>query len=124
MRSSNECCSPLLPDYQEVRVAFDTGGPPLTLSSPTPPPSVPPIRLYSTRRPKRQGPQQPNYAMETAASALDGKLSSREPVIYPYPPPQTTLPSGEQHTAQFLTLAGAAEPSSTLVNKTTGTEVY
>ena len=147
MRSSNECYSPLLPDYQESRVDLDIGGPPCVLSSPTPP-SVPPlIRPYPTRRPKRHRPQQPNYAMQTAASALDGELLGRKPVIYlylpsslsdvtvglrltpswrfsaVYPPPQATLPSGEQHTAQSLTWVVAAEPSGILVDKTTGTEV-
>jgi hypothetical protein len=40
-----------------------------------------------------------------------------------YPPPQTTIPPGEQHTAQSLTWAVAAEPTGLLVDKTTGTEV-
>jgi hypothetical protein len=42
-----------------------------------------------------------------------------------YPPPQTLLQSGEHQTqtAQSLTWTIAAEPSGTLVHKTTGTEV-
>jgi len=40
-----------------------------------------------------------------------------------YPPPQSSIPSGERETPQALTWAIAAEPSGTLVDKTTGTEV-
>ena len=40
-----------------------------------------------------------------------------------YPPLQPSIPSGECQTAQSFTWAIAAEPSGTLVDKTTGTEV-
>jgi len=40
-----------------------------------------------------------------------------------YPPPQSSIPSGERQTAQSLTWAIAAEPSGTLVDKTSGAEV-
>ena len=40
-----------------------------------------------------------------------------------YPPPQTSIPSGECKAAQALTWAIAAEPNGMLVDKTTGTEV-
>jgi len=40
-----------------------------------------------------------------------------------YPPPQTSIPSTERQTPQSLTWAIAAEPSGTLVDKTTGAEV-
>jgi len=40
-----------------------------------------------------------------------------------YPPPQTSILSGERQTAQSLTWAIAAEPSGTLVDKATGAEV-
>ena len=40
-----------------------------------------------------------------------------------YPQPQTPIPPGERQATQFLTWAVAAEPSGTLVDKMTGTEV-
>ncbi|KAH9018121.1 hypothetical protein EDB84DRAFT_1276321, partial [Lactarius hengduanensis] len=40
-----------------------------------------------------------------------------------HPPPQTTVPPGEPHTAQSLTWTVAAEPNGTLVDKTSGMEV-
>ena len=40
-----------------------------------------------------------------------------------YPPPNTSFPSGERQTPQSLIWAIAAEPSGTLIDKTTGTEV-
>ncbi|KAH9018124.1 hypothetical protein EDB84DRAFT_1276326 [Lactarius hengduanensis] len=40
-----------------------------------------------------------------------------------HPPPQTTIPPGEPHTAQCVTWTVAAEPNGMLVDKTTGMEV-
>ncbi len=40
-----------------------------------------------------------------------------------HPPPRTTIPPGEPHTAQCLTWTVAAEPNGTLVDKKTGMEV-
>jgi hypothetical protein len=40
-----------------------------------------------------------------------------------HPPPRTTVPPGEPHTAQALTWTVAAEPNGTLVDKTSGMEV-
>ena len=40
-----------------------------------------------------------------------------------HPPPMTTIPPGEPHTAQSLTWTVAADPNGTLVDKTTGMEV-
>ncbi|KAH8986746.1 hypothetical protein EDB92DRAFT_1801755 [Lactarius akahatsu] len=40
-----------------------------------------------------------------------------------HPPPRTTVPPGEPHTAQSLTWMVAAEPNGTLVDKTSGIEV-
>lgn len=40
-----------------------------------------------------------------------------------YPPPRTTVPPGEPHTAQSLTWTVAAGPNGTLVDKTSGVEV-
>jgi len=40
-----------------------------------------------------------------------------------YQPPQTVIPSGEHQAAQSLIWAIVAEPSGTLVDNTTGTEV-
>ncbi|KAH9033617.1 hypothetical protein EDB85DRAFT_1864331 [Lactarius pseudohatsudake] len=40
-----------------------------------------------------------------------------------HPPPRTTVPPGEPHTAQSLTWTVAAEPDGTLVDKTSGMEV-
>ena len=40
-----------------------------------------------------------------------------------HPPPRTTVPPGEPHTAQSLTWTVAAEPNGTLVDKTSGMEV-
>ena len=75
------------------------------------------------------------------------RASGRKPVIYLYPPssltdvtvelaltsswrfsavhppPMTTVPPGEPHTAQSLTWTVAAEPNGTLVDKTSGMEV-
>jgi hypothetical protein len=148
MRSSSECSSPVLPDYQEERVESDTGRPPLASSSPISPPIVrPPIGPHSGRRPQSYRPGQSDYATQTVASVPDEILAPRKPVIYlyppssltdvtvellltsswhfsaVYPPPVTSLPPGEHQTAQSLTWAVAAEPSGTLINKTTGTEV-
>ncbi|KAN0132881.1 hypothetical protein V8E53_009246 [Lactarius tabidus] len=75
------------------------------------------------------------------------RTSGRKPVIYLYPPssladvtvelalasswrfsavhppPKTTIPPGEPHTAQSLTWTVTAEPNGTLVDKTSGMEV-
>ncbi|KAH9033623.1 hypothetical protein EDB85DRAFT_1099774 [Lactarius pseudohatsudake] len=40
-----------------------------------------------------------------------------------HPPPRTTIPPGEPHTAQCVTWTVAAEPNGMLVDKTTGMEV-
>ncbi|KAH8986744.1 hypothetical protein EDB92DRAFT_1949022 [Lactarius akahatsu] len=40
-----------------------------------------------------------------------------------HPPPRTTVPPGEPHTAQSLTWTVAAEPDGTLVDKTSGMQV-
>ena len=40
-----------------------------------------------------------------------------------HPPPQTTIPPGEPHTAQSLTWTVSAEPDGTLVDKSSGMEV-
>ena len=40
-----------------------------------------------------------------------------------HPPPRTTIPPGEPHTAQSVTWSVAAEPNGTLVDKTSGMEV-
>jgi hypothetical protein len=40
-----------------------------------------------------------------------------------HPPPRTTVPPGEPHTAQALTWTVAAEPDGTLLDKTSGMEV-
>ena len=40
-----------------------------------------------------------------------------------HPPPRTTVPPGEPHTAQSLTWTVAAEPNGTLVDKASGMEV-
>ncbi|KAH9033621.1 hypothetical protein EDB85DRAFT_1099566 [Lactarius pseudohatsudake] len=40
-----------------------------------------------------------------------------------HPPPRTTVPPGEPHTAQSLTWTVAAEPDGTLVDRTSGMEV-
>src|SRR6266702_934854 len=40
-----------------------------------------------------------------------------------HPPPRTTVPPGQPHTAQSLTWTVAAEPNGTLVDKTSGMEV-
>jgi len=40
-----------------------------------------------------------------------------------HPPPRTTIPPGEPHTAQSVTWSVAAEPNGMLVDKTTGMEV-
>jgi len=40
-----------------------------------------------------------------------------------HPPPRTTVPPGEPHTAQSLTWTVAAEPNGMLVDKTSGMEV-
>jgi hypothetical protein len=78
---------------------------------------------------------------------LEQEMMIRKPVIYLYPPssladvtvelaltsswrfsavhppPKTTIPPGEPHTAQSLTWTVTAEPNGTLVDKTSGMEV-
>jgi hypothetical protein len=108
------------------------------------------VESDSRRRSQTCRSEQSNSATGTVAPALDDEflaLAPRKPVIYlyppsslpdvtvelqlasswhfsaVYPPPRTTLPSGEPQTAQSLTWAVAAEPDGTLVDKTTGTEI-
>jgi len=125
----------------------------LAVSSPFPAPSVRlPTRPSSSRPPQRGIPKQSRDAPRTAASLVldadDWRMErGRKPVIYlfppyilpsvavellltstwsfsaVYPPPQTSISSGESQTPQSLTWAISAEPSGTLVDKTTGTEV-
>jgi hypothetical protein len=146
MRSSSGRSSPVFPDYLEAPVGYNTGMPPLALSSSIPPPSVrPPIAPYSRRRPQRYRPGQSDYATQMIPSVPEE--APRKPVIYLYPPsnladvtvellltsswqfsaiyppPLPTLPPGEHQTAQSLTWAVSAEPGGTLTDKTTGTEV-
>jgi hypothetical protein len=145
MRSSNQCSSPNLPDYQETPVESDTGRPSLALSSPISPPIARPPIGPNSGRCHRSG--QSDYATQTVASIPNEIPAPRKPVIYlyppssltditvellltpswhfsaVYPPPLTTLPPGEHQTAQSLTWAVAAEPSGALIEKATGTEV-
>jgi hypothetical protein len=159
MRSSNECSSPVLPDYKEARAETSTKEPPLALPLPAPPPSIPSSTRHNHLRiPQRETLAQSSGAVQNGAAsvaALESIPTSlrirtanvRKPIIYLYPPislsdvnvelhlapswhfsaiyppPQTPLQSGEHQTAQSLTWAIAAEPSGTLVDKTTGTEV-
>jgi hypothetical protein len=162
MRSSNECNSPVPPDYKEVRAENannGTGDPPLLFSSsalPAPHSMPSPTRWHHLRR---GPPEQPSDAAQT--SAASGGLAPvrtspgyrttrvRKPIIYlyppsslpdvtvelqlapswsfsvVYPPPQAAIPSGGHQTTQSraLTWAVAAEPSGTLVDKVSGTEV-
>ncbi len=145
--------SPDLPDNgdedEELELEF---GVPVTVASPVPMFNnmSPSTRPSSSRPPRRLIPEQPREAPQTRAFPLSGPdldFSARKPVIYlfppsilpnvtvellltstwsfsaVYPPPQSSLPSGERQTPQSLTWAIAAEPSGTLVDKTTGTEV-
>ena len=128
-------------------------GVPVTVASPVPaPPNMPPsTRPSSSRPPRRPIPQHPREAPQTPAFLLSGgeiqRASGRKPVIYlfppsilpdvtvellltstwsfsaVYPPPQSSIPPDELKPLQSLTWAIAAEPSGTLVDKTTGTEV-
>jgi hypothetical protein len=162
MRSSNDCSSPVLPDYKEARPETSTGEPPLALPFPAPPPSMPSStnHHHHLRIPQRDLPGQSSDVAQTGAASTAGLESIptslrirtakvRKPIIYLYPPtslpnvnvelhlaaswrfsaiyppPQTLLQSGEHQTqtAQSLTWTIAAEPSGTLVDKTTGTEV-
>lgn len=150
MRSSDECSSPILPDYQKAPVESDTGRLSRALSSPISPPIArPPIGPNSGRRPQRYRSGQSDYATQTVAPIPNEMLAPRKPIIYlyppssltditvelsltsswhfsaVYPPPLSALPPGEHQTttAQSLTWAVAAEPSGALIEKATGTEV-
>jgi len=63
----------------------------------------------------------PPYILPSVAVEL--LLTSTWSFSAVYPPPQTSISSGESQTPQSLTWAISAEPSGTLVDKTTGTEV-
>jgi len=122
--------------------------PPTTMLSLPPPP-----RPYLVAPPQSQSvvPEQSSDAPRTGflrvRRAPSARARARKPVIYlyppsslsdvtvalllapswsfsaVYPPPQTATPSGEHQSAQSLTWAVAAEPSGTLVDKTSGAEV-
>ena len=135
---------------EELELTF---GVPVTVASPVhAPTNMPPsTRPSSSRPPRRLIPEHAREAPQTPPFLLSGgefrHVSGRKPVIYlfppsilpnvtvellltstwsfsaVYPPPQSSIPPGERETPQSLTWAIAAEPSGTLVDKTTGTEV-
>jgi len=149
MQASNkQSRSSDLPEYRESRVSTSngTGGAPLASLSPQQPAGIgsrpPPTRPDSWRPP-------PSWTVQSSDAADEEPelMLVRKPVIYlyppsslpdvtvellltstwsfsaVYPPPQTSIPSTERQTPQSLTWAIAAEPSGTLVDKTTGAEV-
>jgi len=149
MSTSNECrCdSPDLPDYKESGVgngAASSAPPPAVPTLPPPPPPRP----YLVAPPQSQSvvPQQSSNATRTGFFRTRS-AAVRKPVIYlyppsslpdvtvalllapswsfsaVYPPSQTATPSDEHQSAQSLTWGVAAEPSGTLVDKTSGAEV-
>ena len=149
MPTSNECrCdSPDLPDYKESGVE---NGAASSLPLPPPPPPAPPL---SVAPPQSQSvvPVPGRSSNVTRTGFFRTRPAEvrrlRKPVIYLYPPsslpdvtvalllasswsftavypqPLTATPSIEHQTAQSVTWAVAAEPSGTLVDKTTGAEV-
>ena len=152
MPTSNQCrCdSPDLPGYKELSVGNDASSSSSRLPPPTVP-SLPPLRPYPVAPPQSQRvvPEQSSDAPRTGFLRVRRAPSARarKPVIYlyppsslpdvtvallltstwsfsaVYPPPRTSIPSGDRQTPQSLTWAVAAEPSGTLVDKTTGAEV-
>ena len=151
MQPSNECCSPDYQESGTGTSTVGPLQA-LTVSSPFLAPSVRlPTHSSWSRSPQRVIPEQTRDAPWTAAPlVLDGnlvRLRGGKPVMYLfppytlpsvtvelllastwsfsaiYPPPQTSIPSGERQVPQSLTWAIAAEPSGTLLDKMTGTEV-
>jgi len=141
--------SPDLPDYKESRISMtstSTGRTPLApppLHQPTSTGSQPPQIRRDSWRPPPSWTAQPRIPVDEEPILV----GFRKPVIYlyppsslpdvtvellltstwsfsaVYPPPQTSVPSGERQTAQSLTWEVAAEPSGMLVDKTSGAEV-
>ena len=134
------------PNGTRVSTSHGIGGftlPPFPPHQPTGAGSQPPQIRPASRRPPPSWTAQPR----DAADEEPGLLLVKKPVIYlhppsslpdvtvellltstwsfsaVYPPPQSSIPSGERQTAQSLTWAVAAEPSGALVDKTSGAEV-
>jgi len=150
MPTSNECrCdSPGLPDYKESGIGNSAAASSSLLPPPTVPSLPPPPLPYLVAPPQSQSvvPEQSSNATRTGFFRTRS-AAVRKPVIYlyppsslpdvtvalllapswsfsaVYPPSQTAIPSGEHQSAQSLTWAVAAEPSGTLVDKTSGAEV-
>ena len=82
-----------------------------------------PVRGQRVRRALRK----PVIYLHTPSSLPDVTveltLSSSWRFSAVHPPPLTTVPSGEPHTAQSLTWSVAAEPNGVLVDKTSGMEL-
>ena len=137
-----------LPDHRESRTSTNagTGGTSLASLSPQRPTGTgnqPPLTRPGSWQPPQSWPVQPRDSADEEPELM----LVRKPVIYlyppsslpdvtvellltttwsfsaVYPPPQTSIPSGERKAAQALTWAIAAEPNGMLVDKTTGTEV-
>jgi len=147
-----KCDSPGLPDYKESGVGNGAAAASSSLLPPPTVPSLPPPpRPYFVAPPQSQSvvPEQSSNAPRTGFLRVRRAPSARarKPVIYlyspsslpdvtvalllapswsfsaVYPPPQTAISSCEHQSAQSLTWAVAAEPSGTLVDKTSGAEV-
>ncbi|KAH9960157.1 hypothetical protein BC827DRAFT_1155940 [Russula dissimulans] len=67
---------------------------------------------------------EPDFNQENLHVTVDLQLTPSWSFSAVYPSPQTTIPLGEHSTAQSLTWAVAAEPDGTLVEKTTGAEIF
>ena len=139
--------SPDLPDYKESRISTTS-----TSTGRTPPAPAPLHQPTGTGSPPLQIRRDswrppPCWTAQSRIPVDEEPMGFRKPVIYlyppsslpdvtaellltstwsfsaVYPPPQSSIPSGERQTAQSLTWALAAEPSSMLVDKTSGPEV-
>jgi hypothetical protein len=82
-----------------------------------------PIRDQRVRRPARKPVIYLHPPSSLPHVTVELTLTSSWRFSAVHPPPRTTIPPGEPHTAQSLTWTVAAGPNGTLVDKTSGMEV-